>query len=230
MGMARSVYEDVVKIRKLPDGRPDLFLRINDPEGDFQNIGISAQLIHRGNPICVRCQQGHLLLFLHHVIAGYLGYGSGLAYPGGTHEDHDSGAPLRFGDSVRPAEFQDHLLIDIGQDIIKGQIGLSPHVNFIHNLIGIFLIDLAVQHRIVQQLQEPLLFVDLFPLLRSLFLGLFFRIPFPVLLLQLPPFGFALLEPAYQQVLKVVKLPFDGFPVLCGSFPVPSRKPALSAA
>lgn len=134
-------------------------------------------------------------------------------HPCRPHEDHDFGMSFRLDDSLRPAELQNHLLVHIPQDIVKGEIGLPRYVYLIHYLVSVLFVHLALQHGVIQKLHEALLLGDLFLLLRLLIILRSLRLPV-VVLKNLLALHLALLEAAHQKILEIVQLLFDGGPVL----------------
>ena len=191
IGMAHGIHQDKITVRKIFQGLLHLLRRIDHPKRHLQNIRIGAQLLRSRNPVGIRSKKSHLPALLHAEFGSNLGYRGRLSDPGWPHEENDLRSLFRGFNLSWLAEFQNHSLIYIGQRIIKRHSRLVQLVNLIDDLVGVLLIHLVLQHRVIQKLHKTLHLTIRF--IREL-LFLLFR----------------LLELFFDQELKAVQLLLNG--------------------
>ena len=194
MGMTCRIHQHVIIIFKIYKGLSHFLRGINNSEWHFQDICISTQLFRRCDPVSVSSKERYLFPLIHTEFGSDLRYGSGFPPTCGTDKKEDLGSLLCRGDLTWLSEFQDHLLINISQGIIKRHARFVHFFHLINDLIGILFIHFIFQHSIIKKLHEPFQF-SLFFILCRLFFSL-------LLLLRL-------LKLLFQEDMKIVQFFFN---------------------
>ena len=87
---------------------------------------------------------------------GDLGNRRGFPHSGGAYKKNHLGALPGRHNFYGLSKFQNHFLVNICQDIIKGHVRLIGLFNLANNLVGVLLAYLIVQHGIIKQLHKAL--------------------------------------------------------------------------